>query len=243
MKRPAHSPPRPDSLLLTCEHAGNKIPREYTSLFRGADEVLASHRGWDPGALDVARALAKKFGVPLPAVSWSRLLVESNRSPTNRRIWSKYTASLPRAERERILDSYWWPHRRAVETAVRDGVAEGRRVVHIAVHSFTPVLDGETRDADIGLLYDPARPGERALCRCWQEVLEEMDPTLRVRRNYPYQGNADGLSTWLRRAFADAEYAGIELELNQALLASERCRSLKPVLAESIERLLHIPTT
>ena len=241
MKKPAPPQPRADSLLLTCEHAGNRIPREYASLFRGAADAVASHRGWDPGALDVARAVAKKLGVPLPAVAWSRLLVESNRSPTNRRIWSKYTADLPRAERDRILDRYWWPHRRAVEAAVRDGVAQGRRVVHIAVHSFTPVLDGETRNAEIGLLYDPARPGERALCRRWQEILREMDPTLRVRRNYPYQGNADGLATWLRREFPDADYAGVELELNQALLASQRCRALKPVLATSIARLLGEP--
>ena len=69
----------------------------------------------------MGRFLAGQFGVPLTAVSWSRLLVESNRSPANPRIWSAYTANLPAAERERILARYWWPHRRAVEAAVREG--------------------------------------------------------------------------------------------------------------------------
>lgn len=46
------------------------------------------------------------------------------------------------------------------------------------------------------------------------------------------------LATWLRREFPDALYAGVELELNQALLTSSRCRLLKPVLATSITRVL-----
>lgn len=39
-----------------------------------------------------------------------------------------------------------------------------------------------------------------------------------MRRNYPYLGRADGLTTHLRRALKTPRYLGIELELNQALL-------------------------
>jgi predicted N-formylglutamate amidohydrolase len=45
------------ALLLTCEHGDNRIPREYAALFEGTKDVIASHRGWDPGALDCARSL------------------------------------------------------------------------------------------------------------------------------------------------------------------------------------------
>ena len=55
-----------DYLLLTCEHAGNRIPRAYAPLFRGADALLATHRGWDPGAYVLARFLAKRLRVPAP---------------------------------------------------------------------------------------------------------------------------------------------------------------------------------
>jgi predicted N-formylglutamate amidohydrolase len=230
--------PAGDSLLLTCEHGGNRIPREYAPLFQAARRDLASHRGWDPGALDVARALARHFRLPLHAVTWSRLLVEANRAPTNPRIWSAYTARLPADERERILSRCWWPHRRSVEAAVRALVARGRRVVHVAVHSFTPVLGAEVRNADIGLLYASRRAGEKALCRRWEETLEALDPALRVRRNYPYRGAADGLPTWLRRRFPGRSYAGVELELNQALLDGRRRAQVADLLARSIELLL-----
>ena len=227
-----------DRLLLSCEHGGNRIPREYAPLFQAARRDLASHRGWDPGALDVATSLARRFGLPLHAVTWSRLLVEPNRAPANRGLWSAYTAPLSAEERERILARYWWPHRRSVESAVRALAASGGRVVHVAVHSFTPVLGGERRNADVGLLYDSSRAGERALCLRWQEILKELDPGLRVRRNYPYRGAADGLPTWLRRRFPGRSYAGVELELNQALLAGRRRAQVAGLLARSIELLV-----
>jgi predicted N-formylglutamate amidohydrolase len=225
-------------LLLTCEHGGNRIPREYAHLFRGARRTLASHRGWDPGALLVARALARRLRAPLLPVTWSRLLVESNRAPTNPRIWSPYAADLSRGERERVLERYWWPHRRSVQESVRRAIAAGRRVVHVAVHSFTPELHGEVRRADVGLLYDSRRASETELCGRWQAALRRADPSLRVRRNYPYRGAADGLPTWLRRRFPDRRYAGVELELNQALLCGPGQRAVTRALVLSLQELL-----
>ncbi len=225
-------------LVLTCEHGGNRIPAEYKALFRGAARVLASHRGWDPGALALARALARRLRTPLHAITWSRLLVEANRAPTNPRIWSRYTRALPAAPKALILERYWRPHRDAVLAAVQRGAARGQRVLHVAVHSFTPALDGRVRNADIGLLYDFARRAEVALMRRWATIIASLDPALRVRRNYPYRGHTDGLPTWLRRRLPAAHYVGVELELNQAVLAGPRQRRVTDVVAASLQRLL-----
>jgi hypothetical protein len=43
-------------------------------------------------------------------------------------------------------------------------------------------------------------------------------PSLRLRRNYPYQGRCDGLTAWLRKRHPDETYVGIELEVNQRLV-------------------------
>jgi predicted N-formylglutamate amidohydrolase len=96
-------------------------------------------------------------------------------------------------------------------------VAAGRRVVHVAAHTFTPELDGVVRTADVGLLYDPARRGEHRLAAAWKAALSVAAPQLRVRRNYPYAGKGDGLTRELRLRFPAARYVGIELEVNQAL--------------------------
>lgn len=226
-------------LLLTCEHAGNRIPRAYAGLFKGAEEVLASHRGWDPGALDFVRGISRCLSVPFLHVMWSRLLVESNRAPTNRRIWSRYTKGLPREERSQILERYWKPNRDAAESAVREAVKSGKTVLHIAIHSFTNNLDGVERNADVSLLYDSGRPEEKALCVRWEKILNELDPLLRVRRNYPYRGNTDGLPTWLRRKFSARRYHGVEFEFNQALIGTPRFNEVRNTVANSIAILLN----
>jgi predicted N-formylglutamate amidohydrolase len=226
-----------DYLLLTCEHAGNRIPRAYAPLFRGVDALLATHRGWDPGAYVLARFLAKRLRRPLHAVTWSRLFVEANRAAHNPRIWSRFTRALPKPERASILARYWCPHRSTVEAAVA-GAARNSRVVHVAVHSFTPELDGEVRNADVGLLYDTRRPGEASLCRRWGAILARVAPELRVRYNYPYRGNADGLGTWLRKRHPAARYLGIEIEINQGLVDTRGWRSFQEHIATSLGELM-----
>jgi len=230
--RPAHQ------LILTCEHAGHRIPREYAGLFNGAEDVLSSHRGWDPGALDFVRGVSRRLSVPFLHVMWSRLLVESNRAPTNHRIWSRFTRELPLEERRQILEKYWQPNRDAVESAVRDAVTSGKTVLHIAIHSFTNNLDGVERNADVSFLYDSGRPMEKALCIRWEKILNELDPLLRVRRNYPYRGNTDGLPTWLRRKFPARAYQGVEFEFNQALVGTPRFNEVRNTVANSIAILL-----
>lgn len=203
------------SLLFTCEHGGNRVPQQYAGLFVSAQSVLASHRGYDPGTLALGRRFAAAFRSPLIAATVSRLVVELNRSPHHPRLFSEFTQSLDSAERQRLLNEFYWPHRQAVETHIAMAVARGESVLHVGVHSFTPILNDCERRADVGWLYDPRRHAEREFARGWLGHLQRRRPELKLRRNYPYQGKADGLTTHLRRQFSDRQYAGIELEVNQ----------------------------
>jgi predicted N-formylglutamate amidohydrolase len=202
-------------LLLTCEHGGNHIPPPYRALFRGAGEVLKSHRGWDPGAVELADRCAKELTAPLFSATVSRLLIELNRSLHHRSLFSQYTRDLDQAAKAQLIGEYYQPYRTAVEEHVAQQVKQGERVLHVSVHSFTPELDGEVRNADVGLLYDPARPWERSFCDDWRKALLAHDSGLRVRKNYPYLGSGDGFTTYLRTRFSNSQYAGIEIEVNQ----------------------------
>ena len=68
------------TFLLTCEHAGNEVPKKYASLFKGHEEELYTHKAIDFGALRLARHLARETKWPLYYTTTSRLLVEANRS-------------------------------------------------------------------------------------------------------------------------------------------------------------------
>ena len=225
-----------ETLLVTCEHGGSRIPPAYRSRFRRARRLLASHRGYDPGASTMAKALAHRLGGTLVVATVSRLLVDLNRSLGHPRVFSEITRNLSVGKRAAIVERYYLPHRRAIEHWVECAVAQGHRVIHIASHSFTPELDSRVRRADVGLLYDPARESEVALCAGWKAAIRARDPSLAVRRNYPYAGKADGLTRHLRRRFAGDAYVGIELEINQRIVfaAGRRWAALRETLGEAL---------
>ncbi len=225
-------------LVLSCEHGGNRVPPSYARLFRGHGDLLASHRGFDPGSLELGRFLSRRSGVPLYAVTTTRLLIEPNRSLGHPQLFSQFTAPLGTAEKRKLIDHYYLPHRQRVADAISAITQRGIFVLHLALHTFTPQLNGQIRRADIGLLYDPRRRHEKLLSAAWRTRLRDLRSDLRVRRNYPYLGKADGFTTCLRRQFADHLYAGIELEVNQAWLTDRpRWRKLLDVLAESLRDL------
>lgn len=230
---------RGDQLVITCEHGGCEVPPAAAALFSGREALLDSHRGWDRGALELAGQMADAFGVPLHAATTTRLLVDLNRSIGHRQLFSEVTRALPPAHRKEILDRHYRPHRQAIEAQVGRLVAAGRRVIHVASHSFTPVLDEVPRRADVAWLYDPRRPGEVAFAHAWMRELARRAPELRLRRNYPYRGRGDGLTAALRRRHADAAYVGIELEVNQSFVGQAApWDRLKALLIDSLKKAL-----
>ncbi len=225
-----------DSFLVTCEHGGNRIPAPFRALFHGHAALLDTHRGYDPGALIMATQLSRALRAPLVTSTVSRLLIDLNRSIGHPQLFSAATRGAPSPLREKIVEQHYLPYRAQVERLVRRSVSRGRRVVHISSHSFTPVLYGNVRRADVGLLYHPGRSGEVKLCARWKAALANMAPELRVRRNYPYAGKGDGLTSYLRLRFPPAAYVGVELEVNQKIVfaAGRRWTALRGVLIDSL---------
>jgi len=225
-----------DAFLITCEHGGNRIPTPYRSLFHGHRALLDTHRGYDPGALVMAKALARAFRAPLVTSTISRLLIDLNRSIGHRQLFFAATQGEGKSGRAKLVELHYLPYRAEVERLVGESVSRRLRVIHISSHSFTPELDGKIRRADVGLLYDPRRSGETELCARWKTSLAALAPDLRVRRNYPYAGKGDGLTAHLRRRFLPSAYVGIELELNQSIVfaAGRRWIELRRVLIASL---------
>jgi len=231
---------RADHILITCEHGGNRIPARYRPLFDGFEALLPTHRGYDPGALTLARELSRALAAPLFVSTTSRLLIDLNRSIGHPFLYSEATRNAPASVRRAILEKHYLPYRKRVEAHIAAAIAHGSRVIHLSSHSFTPMLDGEVRNADIGLLYDPARHGEVELCRRWQARLKVSAPEWKVRRNYPYTGKSDGLTAHLRRCFPADVYVGIELEINHkhVLQGGRPWRALRRQVIEALLQAL-----
>lgn len=202
-------------IVVTCEHATNYIPEAFKSLFIHEADCLSSHRGWDLGAVEYAKALAKPYADYYFEATVSRLLVELNRSLHHPQLFSAITRPLPPSIKTQILADYYFPYRSQVTETITHLLAQGAWVLHLSVHTFTPVIDhhGE-RKADIGLLFDPKQLYEKKAARLWKTLLVESE-FLIVRFNYPYLGKSDSLVSSLRKRFGQERYVGLELEINQ----------------------------
>lgn len=243
--------------LITCEHAAAGVPRDCAAIVNIPRSVLRTHRGFDAGALAIAKVLAKRLGAPMLAHGVTRLIVDQNRSADRYEVFSRYTRDLPHEMREDLLARHHAPFRADVlaeigvmlgknaggegrKWNIKSGGVNGASVAHVSVHSFTPVLRGERRRVDIGVLFDPSRRFESRIAERWMEELRKFEPRLRIEPNEPYKGTDDGHTTHLRARFKDRAYAGIELEVNQRLVrgARERLKRLQKHLGESLARAL-----
>jgi predicted N-formylglutamate amidohydrolase len=207
--------------VLSCEHASRALPEGVSPGV--SDDVLASHVGWDPGALAVAKAIADGTGIPLHAGRWSRLVVDLNRASGSPGavpasafgVDVPGNAALSAEERAARLQRFHGPWREELRRSVRRGIEGSGACVHLSVHTFDGSLDARRADLEVGVLFDPARLWGRLVA---EELLVSLrEAGLEARPNEPYLGTEDGTTTWLRGVFAPDRYAGLELEVRQGL--------------------------
>lgn len=227
-------------LLLSCEHASPKIPKEFLALFQTRPDVLETHRGYDAGAKEVFNLLSKTSDFKLTG-KVSRLLIDLNRSEKHPKLFSEFSQNLGMEKKNFLLKQYYYPYRSSVLNWLDEklnrqwkGKLSGHdvNVIHLSIHSFTPELNGEKRNADIGILFDPKRKGEAEFAELLKSSLKSEG--WHVRKNYPYLGIADGFTTYLRKKF-QVGYHGLEIELNQALFGSSTDRANQNSVANAIQ--------
>lgn len=230
-------------VIITCEHASAALPA-------GADlgvpdDVRLSHVGWDEGAAAIGAATAAELACAYVAGEYSRLWVDLNRP-------AESAASLPASAfgvvipgnvglaaelRAARLARYHAPHWQQVIAAVEGRIQRHGGCLHVAVHSFDPELEPAARRFDVGVLFDPERTPEAELAAWLGDALSRAGYVTRA--NQPYLGTDEGMTTSLRQRFAAATYAGIEIEVSQALARDpDRARNLAAHLADAIDRCI-----
>lgn len=202
-----------ESILLVCDHASRRFPRAVADL--GLDPVARrSHLAWDIGAGDLTRRLSDALSVTAVLAGYSRLIVDCNRDLLDTEAFLEYgdgvmipgNRHLTPADRLARSEAIFRPYHRAIHAEIRRLVAAGRVPAVLAIHSFTPVLNGVSRPWEVGILWDADR-----------RVADILIPELRragfvVGDNEPYSGRAPQDFTIDRHAeAAGLPHAGIEV--------------------------------
>lgn len=181
---------RREDLLVLCCHASHAIPEALGDL--GLTPVdRHEHVAWDPGAREVALALAARLDCPALLGGVSRLVVDLNRSPTsselilaesdNRMVPGNLRVS--DSERARRIAHWHAPYHDAIDRHLDRLAQSGIRPALVAVHSFTPVLWGRERPWPVGVLWKHDRGRVAALI----DALRAQG--LEVGDNEPYDGH------------------------------------------------------
>ena len=240
--------------LICCDHASRLIPRALGTL--GLSETsLARHIAWDIGAAELSKHLADRLGVLAVLAGYSRLVIDCNRQLDDPTSIAEYSdgepvpgnVSLPPEQQALRARSCFWPYQQAVGGALSELQARGARhstspsdagfaPALIAVHSFTPLMQGGApRPWHVGVLWnvDPriAVPLIHAL---------RLESGLIVGDNEPYSGRHPAGYTIDMHAERRG-WPGVSLEIRQDLITDTRgavewadrlSAALRPILAD-----------
>lgn len=214
--------------LLTCEHYSNGLPLKYAPKFVDAVDVLNSHRGYDIKVAPLFIRLEPLFDESV-YYRYSRLLIEPMRSIGDKFLFSPFTATLPIEDRTELINKYYQPYRKQVETFIDEYIDE--QVFHISIHSFTPKLGSQQRETPMGIGFDRNSKGSLELAQLLRHSLQEVDPKLGIRYNYPYRGEQNDFMQYLRHCNPE-NYFGLSLEVRNDL-----CLELRGTIYEALANL------
>ncbi|WP_424969973.1 N-formylglutamate amidohydrolase [Dinoroseobacter sp. S76] len=185
-------PTAPDWVLI-CDHARNWVPDTVAGGNLGLPpEDMARHIAFDPGAEGVTRALAAELAAPAVISTFSRLVIDPNRSEDDPTLLMRlYDGSIipgnrhaDATERARRITDWHRPYHKAVGALL----ARHPEALLVSIHSFTPQLRGRApRPWHIGVLYaEDARLARPFLAAAQDE------PDLCIGDNKPYSGHLPG---------------------------------------------------
>lgn len=230
---------RPDGrspFLLIADHAGQAVPASLAQLGLPQAE-LDRHIGWDIGIAGTTARLAERLDACAIAQTYSRLVIDCNRpldAPGSIVIVSDGTripgnAGLDERERRRRIDGIFAPYHSRIEAELDRRAREGRPTILVAMHSFTPSMNGHDRPWQAGVLYQRDPRFAHAL----RDALQD-EGDLVVGDNEPYS-----VSDQTDYAIpVHAERRGlphVELEIRQDLIADARGQD---AWADRLARLL-----
>lgn len=198
------------AILISCDNATCAVPEAYREVFRGAEDVVASTEGWEPGALNLGQAFAMKFRTPLVHGDVTRLLIDLEQEGEAR--WSRFSLKLPEATRARVADRHETPYRTTLRQRINEDLRRHAAVVHVRVHT-DPATDGR-----VVLETPPGADSAANLAAAWARPLRMTE--LDVRQ----YGNVEPsvFAAMLGREYPPAHYVQVRLSVSQSFFLEGR---------------------
>lgn len=216
------NPAGPSPFLLLGDHAGNRIPRSLGDL--GLDETERTrHIAWDIGIAALGTLLSARLDATFIHQTYSRLVIDCNRrpgAPTSIPPVSDGTAiaanaALDAAGAAARAAAIHAPYQAAIAAEIDRRREAGQETILIALHSFTPSMNGIDRPWEVGILHDA---GDSRFARAMLAAFAQ-DPALTVGDNEPY--SMDIIDHTIPHHAYPPRLPYAEIEIRQDLLGDE----------------------
>lgn len=186
-----------------------------------SDAELSRHIGWDIGIRALGARLSERLDATFIHQTVSRLVIDCNRDPARADAMPGVSdgtsipgnQALTEADRAWRVNGVHAPYHAAI--AAELGRRAGRPTILVALHSFTPAMNGQLRPWHCGILHDGGDT------RFSLQLLDRLRRTegLCVGDNEPYAMNAIDYTIPHHAYPASLPYA--EIEVRQDLLEDE----------------------
>ncbi|WP_305805996.1 N-formylglutamate amidohydrolase [Stenotrophomonas sp. YIM B06876] len=231
-----HHPHGRSPFVLIADHAGQQVPQALDGLGLAQAE-RDRHIGWDIGIAGVTLELARRLDAWAITQTYSRLVIDCNRplaSPTLIAPISDGTviaanAGLDAAARQQRIDAIHAPYHARITAELDLRQQRGQATILVAMHSFTPAMNGVERPWHAGVLYHR----DIRLAHVLRDALAA-EPGLVIGDNQPYAVTAT--SDYAVPIHGEARgLVHVELEIRQDLIADVRGQH---EWAQRLERIL-----
>ncbi|MCH8136339.1 MAG: N-formylglutamate amidohydrolase [Proteobacteria bacterium] len=205
-------------MLLVCDHASRRFPKALGGM--GLDPFARRcHLAWDIGAGPLTECLAASLGVTAVLAQYSRLVVDCNRDLFDPGAFLEFgdgvvipgNRHLNQAQKDQRASELYWPYHDAIDVELKRLAAYDCPTGFFAIHSFTPVMNGISRDVEIGILWDADRSTAEILIEGFRKA------GFKVGDNEPYSGKAPQDFTIDHHA-EDADLPHVGIEIRQDLI-------------------------
>ena len=216
------NPTAASPFLVVGDHAGRAIPEALGDLGL-SEHDRTRHIAWDIGVRALGETLAERLDAVFIAQTWSRLVIDCNRDPARIDAVPEISDGSPipgnvgltPAERAARVAEIHAPYQAAIGAELARRAKEGRETILVALHSFTPRMQGFDRPWDAGVLHDG---GDTRFAQAMLALMRAT-PGLTVGDNEPYR--MDGIDHTVPRHAFVARLPYVELEIRQDHLSTE----------------------
>jgi predicted N-formylglutamate amidohydrolase len=205
--------------VIVCDHAGRETPRALGSLGLPA-EAFDRHIAWDIGAGGVALKLGEALDSPVVRQRYSRLVIDCNRAPGRADAIVRVSdgteipgnAHIDAAAAAARADEVHAHYHARIREILEARAAAMLETALIAIHSFTPRMNGLARPWEFGVLHLGGSALSDAMLA---ELVAEGGPP--VGDNEPYAMDGVDYTVPVHAIARGLDY--LELEIRQDLIA------------------------